>query len=273
LIQLAQLHRQEGNPHRAVTCLKRVLRLRPSDAYAASQLTEITGERVQPKVSAARLAQDIQASAQQAEKRARPQRSLTPAGSTPPVGSLSTPIATPALPLPAPGLTPIARASQRRRAALLALAGAVVLWAGWRVGHMIARTPRGAGLSHSEAALQTAQSLFDQGDYSACIAACDALLARDPDSKSAPPATLLRARALLLSQRTDEAVHALGALLQAQPEGPFAIEALLLRADAHAAQGQRDAAAADLRAVVERTGPKHPLHQRASAALEKLTSH
>jgi tetratricopeptide (TPR) repeat protein len=272
LIQLAQLHRQEGNPHRAVTCLKRVLRLRPSDAYAASQLTEITGERVQPKVSAARLAQEIQASAQ-SEKRARPQRSVTPAASTPPAGSLPTPIATPALPLPAPGLTSIARGSQRRRAALLALAGAVVLWAGWRVGHMIARTPRGAGLSHSEAELLTAQGLFDQGDYSACIAACDALLVRSPDSKSAPHATLLRARALLLSQRNDEAVHALGALLQALPEGPIALEAHLLRADAHAAQGKRDAAEADLRAVTERTASKDPLHRRASAALEKLTSH
>jgi tetratricopeptide (TPR) repeat protein len=45
LQQLGQLHRMEGNLLRAVSCYKRYLKLRPSDGYALTQLTILTGDR------------------------------------------------------------------------------------------------------------------------------------------------------------------------------------------------------------------------------------
>lgn len=48
LQQLAQLYKLEGNLIQAAIYLKRYLRVRPGDTYAANQLSQITGERVRP---------------------------------------------------------------------------------------------------------------------------------------------------------------------------------------------------------------------------------
>ena len=45
LVQLAQLYRLEGNLARTASCLKRAVRLRPSDTYLSAQLGLLTGER------------------------------------------------------------------------------------------------------------------------------------------------------------------------------------------------------------------------------------
>lgn len=53
LQQLAQLYRMEGNLDRAVSYLKKYLRVRPKDIYAQTQLQQLTGEKAKVIVGAA----------------------------------------------------------------------------------------------------------------------------------------------------------------------------------------------------------------------------
>jgi len=103
LLQLAQLHRLEGNLPRAVACLKRVLRLRPGDAYVAQQLTQMTGERFIARANSGGFASHIDTGGHAAASRARPVADAT--RETP--DSVPTALhARPGLPPPAP-YTPI----------------------------------------------------------------------------------------------------------------------------------------------------------------------
>ena len=72
LLQLAQLHRLEGNVPKAVACLKRVLRLRPADVYVAAQLSQITGEKFSARESSSSFAQGIDTGGHAASRRQRP---------------------------------------------------------------------------------------------------------------------------------------------------------------------------------------------------------
>ncbi len=54
LQQLAQLYRLEGNVFKAAVYVKRYLRVKPGDAYAANQLFQITGEKARPPTSVGR---------------------------------------------------------------------------------------------------------------------------------------------------------------------------------------------------------------------------
>jgi tetratricopeptide (TPR) repeat protein len=95
LLQLAQLHRIEGNAMKAVACLKRVLRLRPSDAYVAAQLSQLTGERFVPRPSSSNLAQGIDTGGHAAQRRARPVAVELPFDATVPTQLPPTPAAPP----------------------------------------------------------------------------------------------------------------------------------------------------------------------------------
>lgn len=386
LLPLAQLHRLEGNLPKAVACLKRVLRLRPGDAYVAAQLSQMTGERFLARPSSSNLAQGIDTGGHLAARRALPiaegakpvplpmPASLTaptqpPTPPASPVGQAGSAAVTdpaqlggssgrtappfllsPPKPLkasaPAPELSrprtaPIElRIFWRAHGRKLATAAAVIAVLGWavqRVGAMIQRASDEtesasaalragmaapvatnsqeralearltAGMLAADRQLEAARDAYAKGDFIGAIEACDTLLERYPMLPPATEASFLRGKAYLAAGRPTEAREALarfagahpghklvgealllrGAaslgqgdaisalvpldeLLRSQPDSPFALEGRLLRGKALAAKGDRLSAEADLKHVLDHTGPADALHVRAEDAMMKL---
>lgn len=158
------------------------------------------------------------------------------------------------------------------------------------------------------ARLELATRALRRGDYSEAIAQSAALLDRYPKRREAEEAAFVRGKALAAAGRSSEALAALGELTRVYPASPRAAEALLLAAEAAeklgdaegalarldrvvegspdspfalaaqlrrgelGAERRRPGADADLRAVVARTGPGNPMHERAAVALAKLLS-
>ena len=290
LRQLSQLYRLEGNVYRSVLYLKRYLKHRANDGYAATQLLQMTGEDSQAALSLGPSTQELVAGIRTGGFRAKPQ-SLSVTGSTT-ASSTGTPPEVSTFQVEDAGSAwTHAAASIGKKllvaASILACLGFIVK----RVGRMIdsatneanqasdglaraqqhADNARLAEQSQSalvqmsqsnakEAArmLDAAQSAFNKESYSEAISGFDNILERYPKRPEAITAKFLRGKALLASGQPARAIPALSDYLEHHPGTAEYWEALLRRGQAYQAQLDDGLALTDLNQLLEKQ-PTSPL--------------
>jgi serine/threonine-protein kinase len=302
LQQLAQLHRAEGNIHRAALALKRYLRVCPQDGYVQNQVAVLTGdpavEGLRPPPVAARV---------------------VPGGvpvEEPPPGAWWKWLGVGALAFAV--LVGVVKGGGEvfRGRALRAVEGGREV-ARERAEEMRVREQREVDADlearsalraqQAKAQLASAEAATRAGDHERALKLLEATVAGFPRREEAARARFLRGKALLALDRpvdardalgefldthpghadareaqlrkgeaevrmryTTAAMETLGALLRDEAEGPWAAEALVLRGEAHAERGLTAEAASDFRAAQARAGPGSPLHTRASRGLAAL---
>jgi len=256
--QLANLYRLEGNLVRAVSYLKRYLRLKPTDAYVASQLTQLTGERrglPPPAEKKAESTRDLVAGIKTGGLKAQAKPSAPP----PPAQSAPVVAAEPGIFIAqVEAESPLKRAlKQYGPWALLALALVLGLrWVSRKVDSVTKESEqqveqmrrkqaeREAALAEMRvrdftqeawAALDGAAQLEQSGDAEQALAAYQHVMANFPKRHEAERAAFRRARLLQSLKRMGEAREAYAEFLKAHPAALDAPEALLRRGECSAA--------------------------------------
>jgi tetratricopeptide (TPR) repeat protein len=279
MAQAAQLYRLEGNLLKASIWLRRYLRVKPNDLYAANQLFQLTGDRVQPSTTAELMAGiktgGFKAAGAPASVVMRPPTHAEPVPLTVQLPEIE-------------AASPLAALAKK---AAIAVALIALVFFGFRsLSRKI--TAWSNGVDDTAQALRKgmdgtgppgnaakppdferqANALFDsavaqeqKGDAAAALALFSRFAADFPNRPQVREAAFHKAKLLLKLGRSSEARTAFDAYLQTYPGSPDAAEALLRRAQAAAANLADVEALADLDAFVAR-------HPSSVLVLEALVS-
>ena len=289
LRQLSQLYRLEGNLHRSVLYLRRYLKVRPNDGYAATQLLQMTGEDSVAALGLGPSTQELVAGIRTGGFRAKPQ-SMSVTGSTTAALAGKSEVSTVQVEDASSALPEVATSIGKKlliAASILACLGFIVK----RVGRMIDSATNEAAqasdtLAHAqqhadnlrlaeqsqsalvqmsqanskEAArlLDAARAAFNKENYSEAIAGFDNILERYPKRPEAVSAKFLRGKALLASGQPARAIAALSDYLEHHSGTAEYWEALLRRGQAYQAQLEDSLALTDLNQLLEKQ-PTSPL--------------
>ncbi len=292
LTQLAQLYRVEGNLHRAAGYLKRYLKLKPHDSYAANQYFQVTGEKLKPQtqVSAKQplgaATQELVAGIKTGGFKAHGPAAAATTTQTAQAPVANVPVVVVPEKSPLPGLVVKAVAAL----AVLGLLIGGVRWlrkpldgvapdahrapnpqavnkAAQEVTQALAQalpTEVSASAGNPAAAMdRTLQKLWDEaeklrsaGDAAGAIAAYERVATEFPKREQAPRAHFARGTLLLADRRNTVARDVFDELLTKWPGAPDAPAALLRRGEAKANNLEDDAALADYAAFLG----QHPSH-------------
>jgi len=296
LRQLAQLYRLEGNIHRAVVYLKRYLKLRPNDGYAATQLAQMTGEDLWLGGGLGPRTKELVAGIRTGGFRAKPQQAPAPSSAV-------------RSPTNASSVSTLQKESSASASALSQLAvsigkkvlvvGLIVISLGFiakRVNRMIDSATDEANHAHDALAsaqqsaenarlaeqsqsalvqisqsnakdaarlLDAARAAFEKEKYPEAISEFDTLVQRYPKRPEAVSARFLRAKALLAFGQPARAIVALSEYLEHHAGTAEYWEALLRRGQAYHSQLEDALALSDLNQLLE----KQPTSPWATEAL------
>jgi serine/threonine protein kinase/TolA-binding protein len=296
LQQLSQLYKMEGNLVRAAVYQKLYLRQRPSDAYAWSQLFQLTGER-QPKL---RTTPDARA----VGPAPYPHNALTQPFVEGRTGLIAPPaMSPPRQPMPVVSTAPAPENVKAKNPwvargivfGLLAALAAGLFVANREMNRAVERAEKAQAeaaeaLSRQQAEMQRrmkeetekaqaiaievetereSQALLADGvrelgeeRYTHAVEALDKLIEKYPRRESALRARFVRGKALLALDKKTDAVRDLTVFLEQRADSPDGPEALLRRAQAYSKNLQLDEAQADFKTFLE----KHPQHALAMEA-------
>ncbi len=254
LAQLANLYRLEGNLVRAVAYLKRYLRLKPTDAYVANQLQQLTGERrarvEQKKADSTReLVAGIKTGGMMA---ARPGPAPEPGAPAPPPvpNAADAGIYIAEVEVESPGWRLVKKVGPWLLLAVVLVVG--IRWASHKIDsmtkeseqqveqmrrHMAERETKEEQVHARDFAQEAAQALEKaarqekDGQLEAALASYQAVVETYPKHLEAERAAFRRAKVLLALKRHGDARGEFSAFLEQHPGSIDAAEALLRRGE------------------------------------------